>query len=140
MPGVEHPRLNLRVNTLALKKLGCHATTLFTSQLSKSYQAHQCVRCRTRTIYLVRVIPQALAFVPKLMKLPFRCQREFCATSRIVSYENITKGNSTNNFNHLNYVDNYIYNLLNIERTLHSAHTVYSCVPYDSHNKQRLFP
>jgi hypothetical protein len=23
---------------------------------------------------------------------------------------------------------------------LHSAHTVYLCVPYDSHNKQRLFP
>jgi hypothetical protein len=25
-------------------------------------------------------------------------------------------------------------------KTLHSAHTVYLCVPYDSHNKQRLFP
>jgi hypothetical protein len=25
-------------------------------------------------------------------------------------------------------------------KTLHSAHTVYLCVPYGSHNKQRLFP
>jgi NADH:ubiquinone oxidoreductase subunit C len=24
--------------------------------------------------------------------------------------------------------------------TLHSAHAVYLCVPYGSHNKQRLFP
>jgi hypothetical protein len=24
-------------------------------------------------------------------------------------------------------------------QTLHSAHTVYLCVPYGSHNKQRLF-
>jgi hypothetical protein len=25
-------------------------------------------------------------------------------------------------------------------KTLHSAHAVYLCVPYGSHNKQRLFP
>jgi hypothetical protein len=25
-------------------------------------------------------------------------------------------------------------------KTLHSAHTLYLCVPYGSHNKQRLFP
>jgi hypothetical protein len=25
-------------------------------------------------------------------------------------------------------------------RTVHSAHTVYLCVPYGSHNKERLFP
>jgi hypothetical protein len=25
-------------------------------------------------------------------------------------------------------------------KSLHSAHTVHLCVPYDSHNKQRLFP
>jgi hypothetical protein len=28
----------------------------------------------------------------------------------------------------------------NITKTPHSAHTVYLCVPYGSHNKQRLFP
>jgi hypothetical protein len=27
----------------------------------------------------------------------------------------------------------------NIRETLHSAHTMYLCVPYDLHNKQRLF-
>jgi hypothetical protein len=26
-----------------------------------------------------------------------------------------------------------------LTQELHSAHTVYFCVPYDSHNKQRLF-
>jgi hypothetical protein len=25
-------------------------------------------------------------------------------------------------------------------KSLHSAHTVYLCVPYDSHNKQPVFP
>jgi hypothetical protein len=34
----------------------------------------------------------------------------------------------------------YMYNLLYHTKTLHSAHTVYLCVPYGSHNKQRLFP
>jgi hypothetical protein len=31
-------------------------------------------------------------------------------------------------------LDSYI-----LFRTLHSAHTVYLCVPYGSHNEQRLF-
>jgi hypothetical protein len=34
----------------------------------------------------------------------------------------------------------YTYHLLQHTKTLHSAHTVYLCVPYNSHNKQRLFP
>jgi hypothetical protein len=32
------------------------------------------------------------------------------------------------------------YHLIKRLETLHSAHTVYLCVPYGSHNKQRLFP
>jgi hypothetical protein len=31
-------------------------------------------------------------------------------------------------------------NYFSIKTTLHFAHTVYLCVPYGSHNKQRLFP
>jgi hypothetical protein len=35
----------------------------------------------------------------------------------------------------------YMYHLLYVTlKTLHSAHRVYLCVPYGSHNKQRLFP
>jgi hypothetical protein len=34
----------------------------------------------------------------------------------------------------------HTYHLLQHTKTLHSAHTVYLCVPYGSHNKQRLFP
>jgi hypothetical protein len=34
----------------------------------------------------------------------------------------------------------YIYHLLSHTKTLHSAHTVYQCVPYACHKKQRLFP
>jgi hypothetical protein len=32
-----------------------------------------------------------------------------------------------------------MYHVLKRNETLHSAHTVYLCVPYDSHNKQWLF-
>jgi hypothetical protein len=35
---------------------------------------------------------------------------------------------------------NYMYHLLYHSKSLHSAHTVYLCVPYGYHNKQRLFP
>jgi hypothetical protein len=34
----------------------------------------------------------------------------------------------------------FVYIYIVLFRTLHSAHTVYLCVPYGSHNKQRLFP
>jgi endoribonuclease Dicer len=34
----------------------------------------------------------------------------------------------------------YMYHLLYHTKTLHSTHTVYLCVLYGSHNKQRLFP
>jgi hypothetical protein len=34
----------------------------------------------------------------------------------------------------------YMYHPLEHTKILHSAHTVYLCVPYGSHNKQRLFP
>jgi hypothetical protein len=34
----------------------------------------------------------------------------------------------------------YRLDLYILFRTLHSAHTVYLCVPYGSHDKQRLFP
>jgi hypothetical protein len=34
----------------------------------------------------------------------------------------------------------YMYHPREHSKTLHSAHTVYLCVPYGSHNKQRLFP
>jgi hypothetical protein len=34
----------------------------------------------------------------------------------------------------------YIYHPLYHTKTLHSADSVYLCVPYGSHNKQRLFP
>jgi ppGpp synthetase/RelA/SpoT-type nucleotidyltranferase len=33
-----------------------------------------------------------------------------------------------------------VYHLLYRIKILHSAHTVYLCVSYGSHNKQRLFP
>jgi hypothetical protein len=33
-----------------------------------------------------------------------------------------------------------MYHLLYHTKTLHSAQTVYLCVPYGSHSKQRLFP
>jgi hypothetical protein len=32
------------------------------------------------------------------------------------------------------------YYMYNHTKTPHFAHRVYLCVPYDSHNKQRLFP
>jgi hypothetical protein len=34
----------------------------------------------------------------------------------------------------------YVYHLRWHPKTLHSSHRVYLCVPYGSHNKQRLFP
>jgi hypothetical protein len=34
----------------------------------------------------------------------------------------------------------YMYHLLYHTKTRHSAHTLHLCVPYESHNKQRLFP
>jgi hypothetical protein len=34
----------------------------------------------------------------------------------------------------------YDYHLLQYTKTLHYASRIYSCVPYGSHNKQRLFP
>jgi hypothetical protein len=43
------------------------------------------------------------------------------------------------NVNSLKPSGHYIYHLLYHTKTLHSAHTVYLCVPYGSHNKQRLF-
>jgi hypothetical protein len=42
--------------------------------------------------------------------------------------------------NHLNPSGYYMYHLLLHTKTLHSGHRVYLCVPYGSHNKQRLFP
>jgi hypothetical protein len=35
---------------------------------------------------------------------------------------------------------NHTYNMLDYQKTLHFAHTLDLCVPYDFHNKQRLFP
>jgi hypothetical protein len=34
----------------------------------------------------------------------------------------------------------YMYHLLYHTKTRHSAHTLHICVPYESHNKQLLFP
>jgi hypothetical protein len=34
----------------------------------------------------------------------------------------------------------YIHHVLQHTKTMHSALRVYLCVPYGSHNKQRLFP
>jgi hypothetical protein len=34
----------------------------------------------------------------------------------------------------------YMYHPLYHTKTLHSAHTLHLRVPYESHNKQRLFP
>jgi hypothetical protein len=42
--------------------------------------------------------------------------------------------------NTLQLSGNCIYHLLQQSVTLHYVHTVYLCVSYDSHNKQRLFP
>jgi hypothetical protein len=47
---------------------------------------------------------------------------------------------SARHTNALNHIGNYTHHLLQQQTTLHSAHTVYLCVPYGSHNKQRLFP
>jgi hypothetical protein len=43
-------------------------------------------------------------------------------------------------FSHIEHSGNYIYRLISHTTTPHSAHTVYLCVPYGSHSKQRLFP
>jgi hypothetical protein len=45
-----------------------------------------------------------------------------------------------NNINPLEPSGYYTYHLLKCTTTLHSAHTVYLCVPYGSRNKQRMFP
>jgi hypothetical protein len=47
---------------------------------------------------------------------------------------------TTLDINPVNPSGYYMYHLLEHTQTLHSAHTVYLCVPYGSHNKQRLFP
>jgi hypothetical protein len=42
--------------------------------------------------------------------------------------------------NILKFSGYYMYHMLKRTKTLHSAQPVYLCVPYDSHNKQKLFP
>jgi hypothetical protein len=39
----------------------------------------------------------------------------------------------------LNHSGYYTYHFLEHIKSLHSAHRAYLCVPYGSHNKQRLF-
>jgi hypothetical protein len=47
---------------------------------------------------------------------------------------------SLRSFNPPQHSGNYMYHILEHLKPMHSAHTVYLCVLYDSHNKQRLFP
>jgi hypothetical protein len=50
-------------------------------------------------------------------------------------------GEGQQQFNSLNPSSQYTYHMVEPNKTLHSAHKVYLCVPYGgSHNKQRLFP
>jgi hypothetical protein len=44
------------------------------------------------------------------------------------------------NIYHLRHNGKHMYHPLQYTKILHSAHKVYLCVLYDSHNKQRLFP
>jgi hypothetical protein len=43
-------------------------------------------------------------------------------------------------FNRLQPSDFYMYRLFEHNITTHDAHRAFPCVPYGSHNKQRLFP
>jgi hypothetical protein len=42
--------------------------------------------------------------------------------------------------NYLKHIEHYMYNLFSHTKTVQSAHTMCLYVPYDFHNKQRLFP
>jgi hypothetical protein len=61
----------------------------------------------------------------------------FCTTCR-VNYMTLSNQYINLRINHLK--PSGLYHLLYHAKTLHSAHTVYLCAPYGSHNKQRLVP